>query len=92
MSEGMTLAPHTDRVGLSSRFEEVGQLQCPAGMDPAYWSASTATLAPFAAMAADDWANGDQIQATARFEVIVENSNALIDRANHALGLHIKLS
>jgi hypothetical protein len=43
-------------------------------------------------MAADDWANGDQIQATARFEVIVENSNALIDRANHALGLHIKLS
>jgi hypothetical protein len=61
-------------------------------MDPAYWSASTATLAQFAAMAADDWANGDQIQATARFEVIVENSNALIDRANHALGLHIKLS
>ena len=91
-ADGLTLTAHTDLVGLSHRFEEIGRLPSPAGIDPAYWSSSTHTLAQFAAMAADDWAYGDRIQATARFEVVVENSNTLIDRANHALGLHVTLS
>lgn len=92
MSRGYTMSVGVQLSALGNRFDEVGRLPAPQGMDPGYWSASTTTLADFSRRAADEWRAGATTDASARFEVIIDNSNELIARANKALGLNVAQS
>jgi hypothetical protein len=81
-----------DLAGLGHRFEEIGVPPAPPGVTASYWHASTTTLAQFSQMAADEWDNGDTLDAMARFEVIVKNSNGLVAKVDAAFHLGIPLS
>lgn len=81
-----------DLTALGSTFDAIGFMPAPPGIDPAWWAASTTTLAQSSRQAAAEWAKGDQKAALGRFEVIVKNSNTLITKVNKAFGLHIPTS
>jgi hypothetical protein len=81
----------TDLVALVDRFDSIGVMPAPPGVDPAWWAGMTTTLSQLSRQASDEWANGDQAAAMARFESCVTNGNELITKVNMAFGLHIRL-
>jgi hypothetical protein len=91
-ADDLPMSVGVDLAGLGHRFEEIGVPPAPPGVAPAYWHASTSTLAEFSQMAAEEWDNGDTLDAMARFDVVVKNSNDLVAKVDSAFGLDIPQS
>lgn len=84
LSRGGSMAMLLDM--LAGHYTGLLNSAVPTGADPADYKARCQTLANFATMAADEFANGDDMAGSARYTVLRKETIPVLDAINAALG------
>jgi hypothetical protein len=71
---------------LAGHYTNLLDTAVPTGADPADYKSRCQTLANFANMAADEFANGDDLAGSAHYSVIRQETIPVLDAINKALG------